>query len=99
MIICVFYRRYSFDEFCVARRSHIVKGFIDALTKGGPGGVPKPIELLSHDPLRYIGDMLAWIHQVFASEKELTLNLLRICSDEGWVFLYSSSSSTASLYF
>ena len=37
--------------------------FINALTKGGPGGVPKPIEIHAHDPKRYIGDILAWIHQ------------------------------------
>uniref|UniRef100_A0A914VS97 Conserved oligomeric Golgi complex subunit 6 n=1 Tax=Plectus sambesii TaxID=2011161 RepID=A0A914VS97_9BILA len=45
--------KYSLDEYNTARRSHVVRAFIDALTRGGPGGVPKPIELLSHDPLRY----------------------------------------------
>jgi len=31
----------------------VVRGFIDALTRGGPGGTPRPIEMHSHDPLRY----------------------------------------------
>ena len=41
------------------------------------GGTPCPIELHSHDPLRYVGDMLAWVHQSLATEKELTTSLLR----------------------
>ncbi|CAG8548311.1 1902_t:CDS:2 [Acaulospora colombiana] len=43
---------------------------MEALTRGGPGGTPRPIEMLAHDPLRYVGDMLAWVHQNVASEKE-----------------------------
>ncbi|RMX56873.1 hypothetical protein pdam_00006294 [Pocillopora damicornis] len=50
----------------------------------GPGGTPRPIELHSHDPVRYVGDMLAWLHQAIASEKELLHSLLR-----------NSSSSTS----
>ena len=38
--------------------------FVTALTRGGPGGMPRPIEVQAHDPRRYIGDMLAWVHQV-----------------------------------
>ena len=30
----------------------------------------RPIELQAHDPLRYAGDMLAWIHQAVAQERE-----------------------------
>lgn len=32
----------------------IVKAFITALTIGGPNGMPRPIELHAHDPLRYV---------------------------------------------
>lgn len=48
-------RRYTLDEFGTARRSTVVRGFIDALTRGSPGGggAPRPIEMHSHDPLRY----------------------------------------------
>jgi hypothetical protein len=30
----------------------------------------KPIEIFSHDPVRFIGDMCAWLHQQVASEAE-----------------------------
>lgn len=43
---------------------------MDALTRGGPGGIPRPIEIHAHDPLRYVGDMLAWVHQTIAGERE-----------------------------
>ncbi|CAI9574321.1 unnamed protein product [Staurois parvus] len=46
--------KYTLDEFGTARRSAVVRGFIDALTRGGPGGTPRPIEMHSHDPLRYL---------------------------------------------
>jgi conserved oligomeric Golgi complex subunit 6 len=69
--------KYIIDEYNNSRRNAIVKLFIDALTKGGPNGNPKPIELNSHDPLRYIGDMLAWIHQTTASENEFLASLYR----------------------
>ncbi|CAL8351721.1 unnamed protein product [Lota lota] len=62
--------KYTLDEFGTARRCAVVRGFIDALTRGGPGGTPRPIEMHSHDPMRYVGDMLAWLHQATASEKE-----------------------------
>ncbi|ESO91200.1 hypothetical protein LOTGIDRAFT_209569 [Lottia gigantea] len=71
--------KYSLDEFGTARRSAVVRGFIDALTRGGPGGTPRPIELHSHDPLRYVGDMLGWLHQAAASEKEHIQSLLKKC--------------------
>uniref|UniRef100_A0A183H966 Conserved oligomeric Golgi complex subunit 6 n=1 Tax=Onchocerca flexuosa TaxID=387005 RepID=A0A183H966_9BILA len=72
--------KYALDEYTTARRNHVVRAYIDALTRGGAGGTPKPIELLSHDPLRYIGDMLAWIHQAMATERELLQALLKLCS-------------------
>ncbi len=37
--------------------------FIGALTRGGPGGMPRPIEMHAHDPRRFVSDMLAWVHQ------------------------------------
>lgn len=74
--------KYSLDECCNARRNFVAKAFLNALTKGGPSGVPKPIELLSHDPHRYVNDMLAWIHQSLAGEKEFLQCLLKDCSDE-----------------
>ena len=75
--------RYALDEFATARRAAVVRCFIDALTRGGPAGTPRPIELHSHDPLRYLGDMLAWLHQAAASEHEHILALLKCCSKIG----------------
>ncbi|PIA15018.1 COG6-domain-containing protein [Coemansia reversa NRRL 1564] len=53
-------------------RSEIVAGdFINALVRGGPQGIPRPIESHAADPLRYVSDILAWLHQTCASEREL----------------------------
>ena len=91
--------RYTLDEYSTARRGAVVRGFIDALTRGRPvpgtppttplseeppdigrtHGGPRPIELHAHDPQRYIGDMLAWLHQASASEKETLTQLLSEC--------------------
>uniref|UniRef100_A0AAZ3PMY6 Conserved oligomeric Golgi complex subunit 6 n=1 Tax=Oncorhynchus tshawytscha TaxID=74940 RepID=A0AAZ3PMY6_ONCTS len=75
--------KYTLDEFGTARRCVVVRGFIDALTRGGPGGTPRPIEMHSHDPMRYVGDMLAWLHQATASEKEHLEALLKQVTARG----------------
>lgn len=67
--------RYTLDEYCSSRKNSVVKQFIDALTKGS--GSTKPIELNSFEPLRYIGDMLAFIHQTTASEYEYLRSMFR----------------------
>ncbi|KAJ3021051.1 Golgi transport complex subunit 6 [Thoreauomyces humboldtii] len=59
------------DEVSNIRCSAMVRSFLDALTRGGPGGFPRPIELHAPDPLRYVGDMLAWLHQAATEEKEI----------------------------
>ena len=63
--------RYCFDEIVRTRSKLVVTSFHTALTIGGPNGTPRPIEMHAHDPLRYVGDMLAWLHQAVASEFEL----------------------------
>ncbi|KAI9268424.1 oligomeric Golgi complex subunit 6 [Helicostylum pulchrum] len=65
------------DEVASARHDAVARAFVNALTRGGPGGTPRPIELQAPDPLRYIGDMLAWIHQACASEKEMLESLFQ----------------------
>lgn len=77
--------KYSLDEYSTARRTAVVRSFIDAMTRGGVmagvvGGAKhaRPIELHSHDPLRYLGDMLAWVHQATASEREGVVCLLKM---------------------
>lgn len=75
------------EEWVVVRRGWLVRGFLDALTIGGPGGAPRPIELQAHDPLRYVGDMLAWVHQALPSEREAAQTLFAKCSNIGGYFL------------
>ncbi|KAH0826947.1 oligomeric complex COG6 [Lanmaoa asiatica] len=58
-----------------ARQSTLLTLFLDALTRGGPSGLPRPIELHAHDPIRYVGDMLAWVHQALAVECEFLESL------------------------
>ena len=58
------------------RQAVLLSSFITALTRGGPSGLPRPIELHAHDPLRYVGDMLAWVHQAIAAEQEFLESLL-----------------------
>ncbi|KAI5479514.1 component of oligomeric golgi complex 6 [Pseudohyphozyma bogoriensis] len=67
------------------RSSSILNLFLDALTRGGPTGLPRPIELHAHDPIRYVGDMLAWIHQTMAGEREFLESLFGIKEDGRWV--------------
>lgn len=68
--------KYCAEEVANMRHHALFRRFISALTRGGPGGCPKPIEVHAHDPLRYVGDMLGWLHQAIASERELVLVLL-----------------------
>ncbi|KAI9600573.1 hypothetical protein H4Q26_000360 [Puccinia striiformis f. sp. tritici PST-130] len=72
-----------FDDYTLstARSSSLSTLFLEALIRGGASGLPRPIELNAHDPIRYVGDMLAWIHQVMASEHEFLESLLDLKSD------------------
>eukprot|EP01134_Creolimax_fragrantissima_P007301 CFRG7301T1 len=70
--------KVCWEEIGSTRRTIVVRQFIDALAIGGPGGFPRPIEMHSHDPLRYVSDMLAWLHQTVAAEQEFILTLLTV---------------------
>ncbi|KAL4874524.1 oligomeric Golgi complex subunit 6 [Aspergillus karnatakaensis] len=60
------------DLFAEARDYVLSDAFHYALTDAVSGGdnSVKPIEFSAHDPLRYIGDMLAWVHSTTVSERE-----------------------------
>ncbi|KAL4944821.1 hypothetical protein BDV06DRAFT_209932 [Aspergillus oleicola] len=60
------------DFFAEARDYVLSDAFHYALTDAVSGGdnAVKPIEFSAHDPLRYIGDMLAWVHSATVSERE-----------------------------
>ena len=62
------------DYFAEAREHLLTDSFYAALT-GSSGEnehnpMTKPIEFYAHDPLRYVGDMLAWTHSTTVSERE-----------------------------
>ena len=67
---------YCVEEVSNARHSAVFRRFVAALTRGGPDGVPRPIEVHAGEPLRYVGDMLGWLHQSMATERELLEALL-----------------------
>ncbi|GAM21657.1 hypothetical protein SAMD00019534_048320, partial [Acytostelium subglobosum LB1] len=67
---------FCLEEIGEYRCKCLTSSFITALTMGGHNGTPRPIEINAHDPLRFLGDMLAWIHQTLASEYELLSALL-----------------------
>lgn len=62
------------DFFSESRENTLSDAFYTALTGTSANGVEdpsvKPIELVAHDPLRYVGDMLAWTHSATVSERE-----------------------------
>jgi len=62
------------DFFAEAREHILSDSFYTALTgttlSGEQDSSVKPIELAAHDPLRYVGDMLAWTHSATVSEHE-----------------------------
>ena len=74
---------YCMDEYASARRGTIMQGFIDALTRGKPSNVElsrNPIEMHAHDPIKYVGNILAWLHQAVAEEKDNCTQLLQLCN-------------------
>ena len=61
--------------FFAETREHILSdAFYTALTgssiENDQNPVTKPIDVYAHDPLRYVGDMLAWTHSATVSEQE-----------------------------
>ncbi|KAL5424273.1 Golgi transport complex subunit 6 [Paraphaeosphaeria minitans] len=61
------------DSFAEARENILSDSFHAALTghtSESQNLVTKPIEFQAHDPLRYVGDMLAWAHSTTVSERE-----------------------------
>lgn len=61
------------DSFAEAREAILSDSFHAALTGSNSDNshiATKPIEFYAHDPLRYVGDMLAWVHSATVSERE-----------------------------
>lgn len=72
------------DFFAEARETILSDSFHAALTGSTSEEhiATKPIEFHAHDPLRYIGDMLAWAHSTTVSEREALENLFVSDGDE-----------------
>ncbi|KAH7325132.1 oligomeric complex COG6-domain-containing protein [Stachybotrys elegans] len=73
------------DFFAEARERILSDSFYVALTGTSSSGVEdpltKPIDMTAHDPLRYVGDMLAWLHSATVSERE-ALEVLFVAEGE-----------------
>ncbi|QRV75275.1 Conserved oligomeric complex COG6 [Ceratobasidium sp. AG-Ba] len=75
----------ALDVLASVRQATLLNAFLAALTRGGPSGLPRPIELHAHDPTRYVGDMLAWVHQAMAGEREFLDGLFGIKNERRMV--------------
>lgn len=73
------------DYFAEARERILSDAFHIALTGNASSGEEdaslKPIDLAAHDSLRYVGDMLAWIHSAAVNERE-ALEVLFVAEGE-----------------
>jgi hypothetical protein len=69
------------DFFAESRERSLSDSFYSALTGSSDNRTEepnaKPIDYYAHEPLRFVGDMLAWTHSVTVSERE-SLELLFI---------------------
>lgn len=74
------------DVFAEAREHVLTDAFYSALTGSSSekdqNPMTKPIEFYAHDPLRYVGDMLAWTHSATVSEREALESLFISDEDE-----------------
>lgn len=74
------------DFFAEAREQVLTEAFYSALTgsssDAGQDPLTKPIEFSAHNPLRYVGDMLAWTHSATVSEREALESLFVSDGDE-----------------
>lgn len=59
-----------------SRRTQVVQRFILALTQGGSASnMSGAIDLYAHDAVRYVSDMLAWMHQAIVGEEEFLITV------------------------
>lgn len=58
------------NTFVDSRLKTLVDDFIIQTSPGSKSGTSRPILASAHDPVRYIGDLLAYIHSVVVNESE-----------------------------
>ncbi|KAI6010266.1 oligomeric complex COG6-domain-containing protein [Pisolithus marmoratus] len=68
-----------------SKQNALLNLFLNALTRGGTSSFPRSIELHARDPIRYIGDMLPWVHQAIAAECEFFESLFGISGRMNWM--------------
>ena len=67
------YYAHTLELIATSRRSEVTRKFLLALTNGHNGMAP--IEMKAHDPVNYVGDMLAFVFRTISVESELAKGL------------------------
>ncbi|CAK0825662.1 unnamed protein product [Prorocentrum cordatum] len=70
------YFNHCVRDIARVRQQALVQRFFEALSQGDASIGTKPIELQACDPVRYVSDMLAWIHVATAAERETVAVLM-----------------------
>lgn len=73
------------SDMSTLREKALSRAFGMALSIGQ--GMTRPIDFHAHDLTRYAGDILAWMHQSFVSEREMLEQLFGLKSSAGNVKL------------
>jgi len=70
------YYNHILELIAMQRRSEVTRRFLLALTSGYNGMTP--IEMKAHDPVNYVGDMLAFIFRAFSVECDLAQGIFNV---------------------
>mmetsp|Transcript_4068 Transcript_4068/g.6798 ORF Transcript_4068/g.6798 Transcript_4068/m.6798 type:complete len:679 (+) Transcript_4068:23-2059(+) len=90
------YFNHCLRDIARVRKQALQQRFFEALSQGDATFGTRPIDLQASDPVRYVSDMLAWLHQNVATEQDALGSLIgkesaaessasreRLASDEG----------------
>ncbi|KAK6528626.1 Golgi transport complex subunit 6, variant 5 [Orbilia ellipsospora] len=69
------------DTLAESRQRTLNESFTDALTGRGEADM-KPIDVMAHDPIRYTGDMMAWLHSALVGELEALQAIFELSGSE-----------------
>lgn len=69
-------------EMARVRKTSVLRRYYELMTKGS-ARVGRPLESMSHDPIRFFGDLFAWLHQCLAEESDLFDNFFHSASGHG----------------
>lgn len=70
------YFNHCLRDIARVRKQSLQHRFLEALSQGDVTFGARPIDLQAGDPVRYVSDMLAWLHQNVATEQEALGNLI-----------------------